>query len=170
MNYSKQAQPEGFSSQWWLRLGEKISQQHCTLCLREEALQKRNNLLGFLWFGKISCPCGQLSLGGGFSWAILLLHLQGWREAPVRTDKAPPLCPGTGELSSPSSCVWVVSPLTPRPRENQGRLQNRPGCSFAGKCQWKAIGITMFSLCEPPPQQSFHRTGRKPCSVSLLER
>lgn len=60
-NYSRQTQPQGFGPQWWSLLGKKIiSQQHCTLFLRKEAPQKRNNLLEFLWFGKISCTCSQL--------------------------------------------------------------------------------------------------------------
>lgn len=107
-NYSRQVQPEGFRSQCWSLPGKKIiSQQQYTLCLRKEASQKRNNLLEFLWFGKISCTCSQqfeepwneisrVCLQRAI--ASPLLHLQGWTDAPSCSDKAHHLCPSTGEL------------------------------------------------------------------------
>ena len=113
-NYSRQAQPGGCSSQWWSLPGKKIiSQQHYTLCLRKEASQKRNNLLEFLWFGKISCTCSQLleESWNEISRACLhraiarpLLHLQGWMEAPLCSEKAHHLCPSTV-----SSKTWLCS-------------------------------------------------------------
>ena len=101
-----------------------------------------------------------------------LLHLQGCTEAPSRVDKAQNLCSSAGELKGLALlCHFILCPafpIIPRPRESQGRLLNSPGSFFACKCQLKATRIKMFSLCNPPRQHSFHRTGGKPYRVLLI--
>lgn len=102
----------------------------------------------------------------------VLLHLQGCTEAPSCMDRAQNRCSSTGKLKDLALLCHLIPcpvfPITPRPRESQGRLLNSPGSFFACKCQLKATRIKMFSLCNPPRQHSFHRTGGKPCRMLLI--
>ena len=89
---------------------------------------------------------------------------------PSCTDKAHHLGPSTAELKDLALLcpllLCLVSPITPRPREGQGRLLSSPGSAFACKCQLKAVKIKMFYYATLPGSIVSTRTGRKSCRVA----
>lgn len=177
---ARRALPKAAAPAAGTALGDSGFTQLCTLCLRREAPQKRNNLLAFLWLGKFSWTFGQLLeefcseilKGLPAVYSPVLAASPGTEGSSLRTDRAYHPCPSTGELEDLAllgHCILcLVSTITPRPREVQGHLLNSPGSPFACMCQLKAIRVNMFYYVTLPGSTVDTRTGWTPHVVSPI--
>lgn len=181
-NYSKQTQPQGFGPQWWSLLWEEnnfTAALHSVLKEGGPTEEKQPSWISMVWEDFLhSQPTVRRVMERDFPGPAC--HVQLPVLCCISRDAQRLLRAWTklrtvvqAQVSSKTMLCSVIlshvqfSPSHPA-RESQGRLLNRPGSFFACKCQLKATGIKMFSLCNPPRQHSFHRTGGKPRRMLLI--